>query len=251
MPQSIARTEHGPLVGWNPLEPVRTIDASYICIHCQSPSCCHNRFLAWKTVFRDGADIIWRQTTLFLSWYYHPAVRHLAFICPGHHCLNPGLDLFPLKLFLYLPSWLPSPLLINTYFTLLLAASIKIYICVCICVYYTHIYIYYLVILWENTITWNDHNPLLQPLLPFPQPQNMRSFTRHTTGSCSCFALRVEHSTPWPSILTCVIPPRKPPPHLLWQKWCSCSLGITCLCLCLYFDLPRNKTQGLFFYFIF
>ena len=107
----------------------------------RSPSCCHNRFLAWKTVFRDGTDVIWRQTTLLLSWHYHPAVRHLAFICPGHHCLNPGLDLFPLKLFLYLPSWFLSPLLINAYFTLLLAPSIKIYICVYICMYYTHIYL--------------------------------------------------------------------------------------------------------------
>lgn len=107
----------------------------------RSPSCRHNRFLAWKTVFRDGTGIIWRQTTLFLSWRYHSAVRHLAFICPGHHCLNPGPDLFPLKLFLYIPSWLLSPLLNDTYFTLLLAVSVKIYIYIYICMCYIHIYL--------------------------------------------------------------------------------------------------------------
>ena len=117
----------------------------------KSPSCRHNRFLAWKTVFRDGTHIIWRQTTLFLSWRYHPAVRHLAFICPGHHCLNPGPDLFPLKLFLYISSWLLSPLLIHILHCYCFCKNIHIYIYVCVCV--IHIYIYYLVLLWENTMT--------------------------------------------------------------------------------------------------
>lgn len=89
----------------------------------QSLSCYGNRSLAWKTIFTDGTDI-GAETTLALSCHHHLAMGHLAFICPGHCCRNPGLVRFQLRLFLYLPSWLLAPLLINASFTLPLAVSI-------------------------------------------------------------------------------------------------------------------------------